>query len=194
MQARDYCSARYINDRHRKRRFSRKRLRTDMETERSNLFRPYAQWVITHRTTIVGTILAITVFLVSRLGSLQIDSNPDLWAPQQHPYVETTNLLDDIFGGRNLTVIGVLPKNGDIYQPAVLEKIKRLQDQIELLPHAVRHNVLSLAARKIKQVSGTPDGMEVRPMMDVVPQTPAEMARLKAAIASMPIYVNALVS
>jgi predicted RND superfamily exporter protein len=143
---------------------------------------------------VVSAILLITGFLTSRLGTLQIDSNPDLWAPQQHPYVETTNALDEIFGGRNLTVIGVVPKHGDIYQPAVLAKIKRLQDDIELLPHAVRHNVLSLAARKIKHVSGTPDGMAVRPMMEAVPQTPEEMKRLKEDIASMPMYINALVS
>jgi uncharacterized protein len=165
-----------------------------MEIPRSTLFRPYARWVITHRVVVVGVILAITGFLISRLGTLQVDSNPDLWAPQQHPYVETTNLLEDVFGGRNLTVIGVVPKSGDVYQPAVLDKIKRLQDQIELLPRAVRHNVLSLAARKVKQVKGAPDGMEVRQMMEVVPQTPEEIARLKASVASMPIYINALVT
>ena len=31
-------------------------------------------------------------------------------------------------------------------------------------------------------------------MMETVPQTPEEIARLKAAVASMPIYINALVS
>jgi predicted RND superfamily exporter protein len=136
----------------------------------------------------------ITAFLASRLGSLQVDSNPDLWAPQQHAYVETTNQLEELFGGRNLTVIGVAPRTGDIYQPAVLAKIKRIQDALELVPHAVRHNILSLAARKVKQVKGGPDGMEVRPMMDTVPRTAEDIARLKAAVASMPIYVNALVS
>lgn len=160
----------------------------------SRFFRPYAQWVIHHRLVVIGLILAITGFLASRLGSLQVDSNPNLWAPQQHPYVETTNLLEEVFGGRNLTVIGVVPKSGDIYQPAVLEKIKRLQDQIELLPHAVRHNVQSIAARKVKRVTGTPDGMEVRQMMEVVPRTPEAIAKLRADIASMPIYINALVS
>jgi uncharacterized protein len=165
-----------------------------METPRSTLFRPYAQWIITHRAVVVGVILVITGFLASRLGTLQVDSNPNLWAPQQHPYVETTNLLEEVFGGRNLTVIGVVPKSGDVYQPAVLEKIKRLQEQIELSTHAVRHNVLSLAARKVKLVTGTPEGMEVRQMMEVVPHTPEEIARLKADVASMPIYINSLVT
>src|SRR5687767_3451603 len=133
-----------------------------MDQTPSRVFRPYARWVVTHRLWVVAAILAVTVFLASRLGSLQVDSNPDLWAPQTHAYVETTNQLEELFGGRNLTVIGVMPKQGDIYQPKVLATIKRLQDEIELLPHAVRHNILSLAARKVKQVRGGPDGMEVR--------------------------------
>ncbi len=165
-----------------------------MEIPESRLFRAYAQWITTHRLVVVLAILGITVFLATRLGKLEVDSNPNLWAPQSHPYVETTNLLEEVFGGRNLTVIGVVPKKGDIYQPRVLEKIKRIQDQIELLPNAVRHNILSLAARKVKSVKGGVDGMEVRPMMEKVPQTPEEIERLRAAVASMPIYINALVS
>ena len=165
-----------------------------MDRPVSRVFRPYARWIVAHRLVVVAAILVVTGFFVSRLGSLQVDSNPDLWAPQNHPYVETTNQLEELFGGRNLTVIGVVPKTGDIYQPKVLEKIKRIQDQLELLPHAVRHNILSLAARKVKEVKGGPEGMEVRPMMETVPRTVEEIARLKAAVASMPIYINALVS
>jgi uncharacterized protein len=165
-----------------------------MEIAESRWFRAYARWITTHRFVVVLAILGVTVFLASRLGSLQVDSNPNLWAPQQHAYVETTNLLEEVFGGRNLTVIGIVPKKGDIYQPRVLEKVKRIQEQLELLPHAVRHNILSLAARKVKHVKGAEDGMEVRPMMDTVPRTSEEIERLRAAVASSPIYINALVS
>ena len=165
-----------------------------MDVVKSRFFRPYAQWIISHRLLVAIVILGITAFLVTRMGSLQMDTNPDLWAPQKHVYVETTNLLDKIFGGKNYTVIGIVPKQGDIYQPQVLAKIKRIQEGIEQLPEAVRHNILSLAARKIKSIKGGPEGMEVRPMMETVPQTPAEIAKLKAAVASMPIYINALVS
>lgn len=165
-----------------------------MEVVKSRFFRPYAQWIISHRLVVAIVILGITAFLVTRLGSLQIDSNPSLWAPQKHVYVETTNLLEEVFGGRNLTVIGIVPKQGDIYQPQVLAKIKRIQEGIEQLPLAVRHNILSFAARKIKQIKGGREGMEVRPMLETIPQTSAEMEKFKAAVASMPIYINALVS
>ena len=165
-----------------------------MEAVKSRFFRPYAQWIIAHRLLVIIVILGITVFLMTRIGSLQMDTNPDLWAPQKHIYVETTNLLDKIFGGKNYTVIGIVPKQGDVYQPLVLAKIKRIQEGIEQLPEAVRHNILSIAARKVKSIKGGAEGMEVRPMMETVPQTPAEIAKLKAAVASMPIYINALVS
>ena len=165
-----------------------------MDIAESRWLRAYARWIVAHRRAVTVAVLVATVFLASRIGTLQIDSNPDLWAPQQHAYVETTNLLEEVFGGRNLIVIGITPKQGDIYQPDVLARIERMQDALELLPHAVRHNILSLAARKVKVIAGTADGMEAQPMMEKVPQTPEEIARLKAAVASMPIYVNALVS
>lgn len=160
----------------------------------SRILRPFAEWVIRYRLSVIVTLLAVTVLLASRIGTLQYDSNPDLWAPQKHAYVLTTNLIEEVFGGRNITVIGITPKSGDIYQPEVLEKIQRIQRDVEQIPHAVRHNVWSLAARKVKSIEGTAEGMRVRQMMDPVPRTPEEIARLKAAVVAMPIYVNALVS
>jgi uncharacterized protein len=167
---------------------------TGLEAARSRVFFPLAQWIIAHRRIVVAAIAAVTALLAASLGRLQIDSNPKLWAPQQHPYVLTTDVIDSVFGGQNFVVIGIVPKRGDIYQPAVLEKIRRLQDSLELLPNAVRHNVLSLAARKVKLVKGGAEGMEVTPMLDTVPTTPEGIARLRAAVASMPVYINALVS
>jgi len=160
----------------------------------SSVFRAYAQAIIRHRWVVLLTVLALTGFWVSRMGSLRLDTDPKLWAPQNHPYVETTNLLEQIFGGKNVIEIGIVPRHGDIYQPQVLAKIKRIQDAIEQIPHAVRHNILSIAAHKAKSIKGSADGMEVRPLMEVVPQTPQDMAKLKAAVDSMPIYVNSLVS
>lgn len=165
-----------------------------MQADKPNPFRAYAQWIISHRLFVAIAVLGVTTFLMTRIGKLQMDSNPNLWAPQKHVYVETTNLLEEVFGGRNLTVIGIVPKHGDVYQPAVLQKIKRIQDQVELIPHAIRHNIQSFAARKVKVVKGGPEGMEVRPLMEKVPQTPEEIAAFKQAVASMPIYHNALVS
>ncbi len=164
-----------------------------MKTE-SRIFRPFAEWVIRHRIAVVISVTVITAFLITRIGTLQFDTNPDLWAPQKHAYVETTKRLEEIFGGTNLTVIGIAPRKGDVYQTHILRKIQRIQEGLEQIPHAVQHNILSLAAQKVKYIRGGAEGMEVQPMMEAVPQTREEIARLKQAMAEMPIYHNALVS
>lgn len=159
-----------------------------------NLFRRYTEAVIQRRTAVILAVLVITVFLVAQMGSLKIDMSPDIWAPQAHPYVKTTKELEKVFGGRNITIIGIVPKAGDIYDAKILAKIDRIQRGIEQMPEAIPRNVLSLAANKIKNIRGTADGMEVRRMLDPLPRTPEELQRLKAAVAANPIYINALVS
>jgi len=160
----------------------------------SNLLRSYAEKIVAIPITTILVVVGVTAALLSRMGSLQLDMDPNLWAPQTHPYIQATNELDRVFGGRNVTLIGIVPKHGDVYQPAVLGKIQRIQHAIEELPQAVRHNIISLGARKIKRINGTPDGMEVREMMEKIPESAAEIAQLRAAVASLPIYIDSLVS
>ncbi|HWS61750.1 MAG TPA: hypothetical protein VN325_03260, partial [Steroidobacteraceae bacterium] len=106
----------------------------------TRLFRAYAQHVVAYRWAVFIAAIALTVFWGSRMGTLQLDTDPKTWTPQEHPYVTTTNLLEDVFGGKNIAVIGIVPKTGDVYQPQVLAKIQRIQAGIEQIPHAVRHN------------------------------------------------------
>src|SRR5260370_29324703 len=141
--------------------------RHPMKSE-SSVFLRYAQWLIARRVLVGLDILGVTVCLVSRIGILQFDSNPELFAPQTHPYVVTTHLVEQVFGGKNVVVIGIPPKQGDVYQPEVLAKIKRIQDGVEQLPEAVRHNILSLASRKGKKIKGRAEGMEGPPMMELM--------------------------
>ena len=165
-----------------------------MTDHSSNAFARSTRWIIAHRVPVIVAMAATTAFLMSRLGHLRMDSDPKQWTPQTHEYIKTTNLLEQTFGGRNFIVIAVVPKTGDVFQPRVLEKIKIIQSQVEQLPHAVRHNILSFAANKVKQIRGTAEGMEVRPMLEKTPETPQEIAAFRARVDSMPIYVNSLVS
>ena len=154
----------------------------------------YGNLLMRYRFLVIISILASTVFLGMNIGNLKLDMDSDLWSPQAHPYVKVTKQIEKIFGGENITMIGVVPKSGDIYQPSVLAKIQHIQAGLEAIPETVRSNTLSLAARKIKEIKGTPEGMEVRPMMETIPRTSDEIARLKKAIATNPLYINALVS
>lgn len=154
----------------------------------------YFSLVVNQRWWFFIATALMTLLLGVQIRGITLNNDPDLWTPQAHPYVKATKVIEEIFGGRNIIVIGIAPKRGDIYTPETLAKIQRIQRSVERLPQAVRHNVLSLAAGKVKAISGTPDGIVAREMMMRVPRNSSEIAVLKAAIATQPTYINALVS
>jgi predicted RND superfamily exporter protein len=154
----------------------------------------YAVAVVQYRWAVLAAALLVTGMLGAQIGTLKLNNDPDIWAPRNHEFSQTTRELQSVFGGRNVTIIGIVPKSGDIYTPRTLQKIRNIQNGIEALPEAIRQNVTSLAVKKIKDISGDADGMTVRPMLDTLPQTPEDVARLKQAVARNPVYINSLVS
>ncbi|MBI4400536.1 MAG: RND family transporter [Nitrospirae bacterium] len=158
------------------------------------MLRRYITFVVRHRLAAILAAALLSAFLSTQIGNLRVIVNPDHNLPQEHPYVIATNLIEQIFGSRNLIVIGVESVSGDVFQPAVLEKIQRITDGVLDIPGVIRSNVISLAARKAKNIAGTEEGMVVRQLMETVPHTPGEIAQLKKAVYANPIYVDSIIS
>lgn len=159
-----------------------------------SLFEPYARAIVRYRIWVLLAGLLVTGLLASRVGVLALNNDPDIWAPANHEFTRTTRELERVFGGRNFTVIGVFPKQGDIYQPQVLEKIRALQDGIEAMPQAIRHNVVSIGARRVKDIAGDGGGLRASELLSPMPTTPEALAELKRAIERNPAYIGSLVS
>ena len=158
------------------------------------MLRRYILFVVRHRLPVILTCVLISVGLATQIGSLKVVVDPQDQLPQQHPYVQASNRIEDIFGGINLVVIGIESMAGDVYQPAVLEKIRRMTNRIFEIPGVIRSNVLSLAARKAKNIIGLKDGMQVRPLMENVPHMQDSIQALKSAVSANPIYLDSIVS
>ncbi len=158
------------------------------------MLRRYVTFIVRYRIAVMLAAVAISVFFGSKIGNLRVVVDPNDNLPQEHPYVIASNEIERVFGGRNLVVIGVESTSGDVFQPKVLEKIQRITDGVLDIPDVIRSNVISLAARKAKDIAGTEEGMVVRQLMETVPQTPQEIARLKKAVYANPIYINSIVS
>lgn len=158
------------------------------------MLRRFVTFTVRHRVAVILAVLIVSAFFGSRIGNLRIVVDPNNNLPQEHPYVITTNEIERIFGGRNLVVIGLESVTGDIFQPAILDKLMRITDGVLEIPGVVRSNVMSLAARKAKDIIGTEEGMSVRQMMEAIPKHPEESRRLRSALYANPIYVDSIVS
>jgi predicted RND superfamily exporter protein/outer membrane lipoprotein-sorting protein len=154
----------------------------------------YVQWIIRHRLLVIGLTVLVTAALIFQITNLRVIIDPNNFLPQSHPYVRATNQVEKVFGSKYVVLIGITPKEGDAFQPLVLEKVQRITAAILELPGVVKGNVLSLAARKAKAIAGTAEGMEVRPLMETVPRTPEALAALRHAVRANPAYLNTIVS
>lgn len=156
--------------------------------------RRYVEWMIRYRLLVMGLTLFVTGALAFQIKNLKIVIDPNTNLPQDHPYVMATNQVEKLFGSKNVVVIGITPKQGSAYEPYVLAKVQRITTALLDTPDILKENMLSLSARRAKNILGTVDGMEVRPLMETVPQTPQAIEALRQAVHSNPVYSNAIVS
>lgn len=160
----------------------------------ASAMRRWAEWVVRRRRWVLLAALVVTAVLTARISQLRIEIDPNRFLPQSHPYVVTSDRVEDIFGSRYVLAIGITPTSGNVYDPAVLAKVERITRQLREVPGVVKSNILSFSAHKAKSIIGTDEGMEVLPLMRAVPSTPAELEDLRRRIASNPAYRDIIVS
>ena len=156
--------------------------------------RRYAEGVVRFPWIVIGVTLLLTAILTVQVRNLRVVIDPNSNLPQQHPYVTTTAQIEKVFGWRHVVLIGITPKEGDVFRPDVLQKVQRITAALLETPGVVKGSLISLAARRAKNIKGTPDGMEVRPLMEIVPRTAKELDALRAAVKANPVYLNSIVS
>ncbi|MBI5636336.1 MAG: outer membrane lipoprotein-sorting protein [Nitrospinae bacterium] len=156
--------------------------------------RAFVQWVTKHRAAVIAFTILVTLGLLFQLKNLAIVIDPAKILPQSHPMVVAGNRVEELFGNKHTVVVGIHARQGEALTPAILGKAQRITRALVGAKGVVRNNVVSLAARKAKDIKGTEEGLEVRQLMERVPVDDAQMAALKEAIAANPLYENLVVS
>ena len=98
---------------------------------------------------IIALTAAVTLFFVSHLNKLEMQIEPDKQIPPDHPMVIVGQELEKDFGGKYITLITVTPREGTIYTPKVLNKIKAISDRALTLPGLRTPGVSSIMAKTV---------------------------------------------
>lgn len=158
------------------------------------MFTKYIEKIIIWRFVVMFLTVLVTVFMVSQMRHLKVVIDPNQMLPQQHPYVIGTNLAEKIFGSNYVLVIGVSPKNGDIYQPQVIERIQAITEGLKNIPFVKQETLMSLAAKSAKGITGSEAGLEVKPLLQEGKSDETSIEKLKIAIGRNPIYNGVVIS
>jgi len=156
--------------------------------------RAYINCILSWRKLTVALALSVTVALLFQITHLKIIIDTSALLPQAHPYVVATNKVEALFGSKYVVVIGISPRQGDIFQPQVLQATQRITAALMQTPGVIKGNLVSLAARKAKSIIGTEDGFAARQIMPRVPQSAAEFEELRRAVQISPAYQDFIVS
>lgn len=166
-----------------------RKLRGDWAMEKT------AQRIIKYRLPLLITSVLITLFFAYQITNLKIDTNLEDLLPQQHRYIKLHNEFKEVFGGTNVLFVMVSVKNGDIFTPETLGKLRHISEELMFVPGMDRYKVISIAQRKVKDIRSTSWGLQVSPLMwPEVPKTDEGMEKLKQAIYTNDVVYGPLVS
>ena len=141
----------------------------------------------------LAAVLVVTVFLAVQMARLRLETDIRNWIPKDNPDIVFDDHVRAVFSKFDQIVIGVECRGPDgVYTPAVLQVIADLSAALEAVDGVLQGEVISIAVTD--NITATADGLEVRPFMGTVPETPAELATLRAAIRGNPMYEGRLVS
>ncbi|MBI2985414.1 MAG: MMPL family transporter [Deltaproteobacteria bacterium] len=155
----------------------------------------FAEFIVRWRLPILLAISILTFFFGAYAFKIEMYTAFSDLLPKEHPYIKVHNDSRHTFGGANLVLLSVEVKQGDIFNPKTLEKIKRLTQVMELTPGANNYQIFSIARQKVKDVRATAWGIEIQPVMwPGVPQTQEAIERLRQVVYANPTIVGRLVS
>jgi uncharacterized protein len=143
---------------------------------------------------VIACVAVVTAFLAFELRDLRPRVDLRDLMPRGHPYMDIDERLRGDFGAGLTAVIAVGPREGDVYDPAVLAKVARLTEGVAALPGVVPGSVLSLTSPNAKALRSEDGAVRVAPLVEALPETPAALAALRALVAAHPMYIGTVVT
>ncbi len=174
-----------------------------METaeNENTLANGYAKLVVALKWPIILLLIAGTIAAALQIHKLDVRNDPDTLLPPTNRYVATNLYNEYKFGMGNIMVIALRVKEGDIYQPWFINKVREVHDDLVALPESRPENFIDIAAQKIKYMSADENGLVFKrliPTEGISEDNPElakkQLAFLKEGIKTNPVMGPMLVS
>ncbi len=158
------------------------------------MLRRYVTGIVARPKTVVAVIALITLTLGFFVSRLRVLLDVDAQIPPGHPLVVVGQRIEKLFGGKYVTIVGFYPKDGTVYTPSILSKVKRVTEALEHLPGVKPGSVISLTSRRVKDVHSSDDTLEITPLAETIPQNDAEMSSFRARVRANAFITSLFVS
>jgi uncharacterized protein len=145
-----------------------------------------AKWVMDHRASVGIAFILVTLAFAAGIPKVDIRTIFKDLLPTDDPYVQVY-FDHPNFGNPLMMSIMIKRKSGDIYTPETLNKVWQMTRDVDLTPKVDHDTVISISTEKLRYAEATPDGVDLRPLMDdKAPQTAEDVADFKRRVSMSP--------
>ena len=115
---------------------------------------------IFHFRKVTLTLLSLlTLFLAWQAAQLQPSAGWLKMVPREHPYMQTFMQYYKDFGGANTVLIALKNKHGDIYNPAFMQALDSVTNEVFFVPGIDRARVTSIFTPNVYYIDVNEDGL-----------------------------------
>jgi predicted RND superfamily exporter protein len=148
------------------------------------------QKLFRHPWIIITVVLTGTLFFCLQLPKTRIDNDITKFVPERYPSRLAFEEVEETFGSQDHVSIAFHASKGTIFTPGAISYIDRVTRAIEELNYVDEVNSLANA----DFISGTPEGMEVTPLVEEFAGTDEEIRALENRLISWDVYRKLLFS
>src|SRR5438876_740372 len=154
----------------------------------------YARFLTGHAWTVLVAVGVATAVLAAGMGRLRVSIDFEASLPASHPFVQIDHQIRREFGGRNTMIVAIVPRDGEVWRSDVLRVVQDVTLAALRLPNVIAPNVVSLAAPSVRHAEDEGGTIRVDYLMRDVPETPEEIAALRARVDDDPALRGLLVT
>ena len=145
-----------------------------------------ARWIMKYRAAVGIGFIIVTLGFMAGFPYVQIRTVFNDLLPVDDPFVQIY-FAHRNFGNPLTMSIMIKRKDGDIYNPETLNKVWKMTRDIDLAPGVDHDQLISISTEKLRYAEATPDGIDMRPLMDDhAPSTPEEMRDFRQRVGKSP--------
>jgi uncharacterized protein len=153
-----------------------------------------AAFIVRHRRLIMLAYLAITAALLAMLPGLTVIVDNEKIMPQGHPYVISTNAIENTFGLKHTAVILITARESDALQPWFLSGVARATDAVSRLDLVRQSSVMSLTSDRAKSLENDGSGLLRVRQLVAADDGYADRATILQRISDWPVFDPVLIS
>jgi len=147
-------------------------------------------FIINKPKWIFSLVVLLTLTFVYGLTKLEMQTDMSSDLPDDDPMVTTKKRIEEIFGKKDVILIGV--KSDNIFTTSTLQKIRDIEEDIKGIQGVLPDEVVSIVS--VNNITGHAEGVDVGVFIPYIPEDQQSLDRLKESATKNDLILDRIIS